>query len=161
MDEIVTRTLMVGVGATLVMDFWALLLKRVYGVSGLDYRILGRWLGHLAKGQFRHEAIGRASPVPAEAALGWAAHYAIGIAFAAGLVAVCSENWLQSPSLAPALLTGLVTVAVPFLVMQPAFGMGIASSRTPNPLQSRLRSIVTHLVFGTGLYIAARLTAVL
>ena len=159
MNEIVMRTLLVGIGATLTMDAWALLLRHVYGVTGLDYRMLGRWLGHLAKGRLSHEGIGKSAPVPVEAALGWAAHYAIGIAFAAGLVAVSGEDWLQAPSVAPALITGLVTVAAPFLVMQPAFGMGIASSRTPNPMQARLRSIVTHLVFGTGLYLAARLSA--
>lgn len=161
MNEIVMRTLAVGIGATVAMDLWALLLRHVYGVSGLDYRMLGRWLGHLAKGRLGHDGIGKAAPVAGEAPLGWAAHYAIGIAFAAGLVAVGGADWLQAPELAPALLTGLVTVAAPFLVMQPAFGMGIASSRTPNPMQARLRSIVTHLVFGTGLYIAARLMAAL
>lgn len=161
MDEIAMRILAVGIGATLTMDAWALLLRRVYGVSGLDYRMLGRWLGHLAKGRLRHEGIGKSAPVAGEAALGWAAHYAIGIAFAAGLVAVWGGDWLQAPTAAPALLTGLVTVAAPFLVMQPAFGMGIASSRMPNPMQARLRSIVTHLVFGTGLYAAARLAAAL
>lgn len=161
MNEIVLRTLLVGVGATLVMDLWALLLKQVYGVSGLDYRMLGRWLGHLAKGRLSHAGIGKSAPVAGEAVLGWAAHYAIGIAFAAGLVAARGVEWLQLPSLAPALITGLVTVAAPFLVMQPAFGMGIASSRTPNPMQARLRSLITHFVFGTGLYIAARLMAAL
>lgn len=159
MSEIVVRTLLVGVGATLVMDAWAVLLKQVYGVTGLDYRMLGRWLGHLARGRIGHDGIGRSSPVPGEAALGWAAHYAIGIVFAAGLVAVWGEGWLGSPSVAPALITGLVTVAAPFLVLQPAFGLGFAASRTPNPTQARLRSLITHLIFGTGLYVAARLIA--
>ena len=161
MSEIIWRTLAVGVGATLAMDIWAVLLKQVYGVSGLDYRMVGRWLGHLAHGQMSHDAIGRAPPVPAEALIGWAAHYAIGIAFAAGLVVIWGEDWLQSPAVAPALMMGLITVAAPFLILQPALGLGLAASRTPNPMQARLRSIVTHLVFGTGLYVAGRLTAAL
>lgn len=161
MSETVLRILLVGAGATLAMDAWALLLKRVYGVIGLDYRLLGRWLGHLPRGRIGHDGIGRSPPVAAEAAIGWAAHYAIGIAFAAGLVAVWGEGWLQSPTVAPALITGLVTVAAPFLILQPAFGFGLAASRLPNPVQARLRSLVTHLVFGTGLYLAARLAAAL
>lgn len=161
MDEIVVRTVTVGIGATLGMDLWAVLLKRVYGVTGLDYRMLGRWLGHLVRGRVRHDGIARSAPVPAEAALGWIAHYAIGIAFAVLLVAASGEEWLRAPTIAPALITGLVTVAAPMLVMQPAFGMGVAASRTPNPTQARLRSLVTHLVFGSGLYLAARLIAAL
>ncbi|WP_300301244.1 DUF2938 domain-containing protein [Ferrovibrio sp.] len=161
MSEVMVRIVVVGVGATLAMDLWGLILRRVYGVAGLDYRMVGRWLGHLPRGQLRHAGIGKAAPVPAEAVIGWMAHYAIGISFAAGLVAVFGAGWLAAPTLAPALLTGLVTVAAPFLVMQPAFGMGIAASRTPDPTASRLRSLITHLVFGTGLFIAARLTAAL
>lgn len=149
----------VGAGATLAMDAWGLLLRRVYGVAGLDYRLVGRWLGHMPRGRFRHEGIGRAAPVAGEVLLGWAAHYAIGIVFAAGLVAIHGIGWLAAPTLAPALLAGLVTVAAPYFVMQPAFGMGIASSRMPDPAAARLRSLVTHLVFGFGLYAAARVTA--
>lgn len=161
MVETVLRTILVGIGATLVMDLWALVLKHVYGVTGLDYRMLGRWLGHLLHGQVRHDAIGRSAPVSAEALIGWTAHYAIGIAFAAGLVAVWSPDWLQAPRLAPAVLTGLVTVAAPFLILQPAFGLGLAACRTSKPSTARLRSIITHLVFGLGLYAAARLVAAL
>jgi hypothetical protein len=46
-------------------------------------------------------------------------------------------------------------VAAPFLLLQPALGAGIAASRTPRPNVARRRSLVTHLVFGLGLYLAA------
>lgn len=161
MSETVLRTILVGAGATLAMDIWALLLKHVYGVTGLDYRMVGRWLGHLPRGKLRHDAIGRSTPVRAEAPIGWIAHYAIGVAFAAGLVAIWGAGWLQAPTVAPALATGLVTVAAPYLILQPALGLGIAASRTPNPTAARLRSLITHLVFGLGLYAAAHLLAAL
>lgn len=151
----------VGIGATLAMDAWGLLLRRVYGVVGLDYRLVGRWLGHLSRGRFCHAGIGHAAPVPGEALLGWVAHYAIGMAFAGGLVLVQGVAWLAMPTLVPAVLAGLVTVAAPYFVMQPAFGMGIASSRTADPTAARLRSLINHLVFGVGLYLAARLLAAL
>lgn len=53
------------------------------------------------------------------------------------------------------MILGLGTVAIPFLVMQPSFGLGIAASKTPNPTQSRLRSLMNHAVFGLGLYVSA------
>jgi hypothetical protein len=40
-------------------------------------------------------------------------------------------------------------------VMQPAMGAGIAASRTPRPNLARLRSVVTHTVYGLGLYASA------
>ncbi|PJI38090.1 DUF2938 domain-containing protein [Ferrovibrio sp.] len=159
MAETAFRILLVGVGATLVMDFWGWLLRRVYGVSAPDYRLVGRWIGHMPRGQFRHDGIGRAPAVPAEALIGWAAHYGIGIAFALGLVTAVGTGWLQQPTPVPAVFAGLATVTLPYFVMQPAFGLGIAGARTPDPTAARLRSLITHLVFGTGLYIAARLVA--
>jgi hypothetical protein len=63
--------------------------------------------------------------------------------------------WLARPTLLPALLYGLATVAFPFFVMQPALGLGMASSRAPHPTHARLKSLATHLVFGVGLYICA------
>lgn len=161
MTDMALRILLVGIGATLVMDLWGWLLRRVYGVSGLDYRLVGRWLGHMLHGQFRHDGIGRAGPVPAEALIGWAAHYGIGIAFALGLVAVAGREWLQQPTPGPAVLAGVLTVTLPYLVMQPAFGLGVAGARTPDPTAARLRSLITHLVFGIGLYLASRLVAAL
>jgi hypothetical protein len=34
-------------------------------------------------------------------------------------------------------------------------GLGMAASRTPNPLRARLKSLMTHIVFGVGLYACA------
>ena len=47
------------------------------------------------------------------------------------------------------------SVVVPYLIMQPAFGLGIAASRTPQPLHARLRSLMAHTAFGVGLYLSA------
>ena len=82
----------------------------------------------------------------------------IGITFAIGFVAFAGSNWLQHPTLIPALIFGIVTVMAPFFIMQPAFGLGIAASKTSNPLQARLRSLMNHIVFGIGLYLFGLLT---
>lgn len=98
---------------------------------------------------------GRRPPVRGELALGWTAHYAIGVLFAAALVAAAGRGWLAHPTPGPALLAGLLTVAAPFFLMQPGMGLGIAASRTPKPWLARLRSLANHLVFGGGLYFSA------
>ncbi|MGZ2748034.1 DUF2938 domain-containing protein [Burkholderia stagnalis] len=150
------RLLLISAGGTLVMDLWALFRRRVLGIPSLDYALVGRWLGHMPAGRFRHASIVAAAPVPYERTTGWLAHYAIGIAFAALPVAIAGTGWLRAPTLLPALAAGLVSVAAPFLVMQPAFGFGIAAARTPQPGVARRRSLVTHLTYGLGLYLAAR-----
>lgn len=158
--EFVVRALMIGVGATLVMDAWALLLKQ-FGIPSLNFALLGRWLGHLASGQLMHEAIGKAPPARGELVLGWCAHYSIGVTFAGALLATFGLQWARSPSLLPALVVGLVTVLAPLLILQPALGLGIASSKTATPVFSALRSLVTHTVYGFGLYLSAWVTSVL
>ncbi|MDN6858624.1 DUF2938 domain-containing protein [Pseudomonas sp. CAN2814] len=145
----------IGIGATLLMDVWTVLRKRLLGVPALDYALLGRWLGHMPRGRFQHAAIGKAAPVAGERALGWIAHYFIGIVFALALLALTGASWLCQPSLLPALLFGVVTVAMPFLLMQPAFGLGVAAAKTANPGKARLHSLITHAIFGLGLYLSA------
>ncbi|RQZ06413.1 DUF2938 domain-containing protein [Burkholderia sp. Bp9031] len=153
--DFLPRILLIGAGATLVMDLWALLRRKAFGIPSLDYALVGRWLGHMMRGRFRHASIVAAPPVPGERAFGWIAHYAIGIAIAALPVAIAGTEWVGAPTLVPALVAGFASVAAPFFVMQPAFGFGVAASRTPQPGVARRRSIVTHLVFGAGLYLAA------
>jgi hypothetical protein len=145
----------IGLGATLFMDLWALFLKRAFTVPSASYCLVGRWFRHMPEGTFMHASIANASQKRFECAVGWIAHYVIGVVYALALVTLVSGTWLAQPTLWPALLFGVVTVLVPFLVMQPSFGLGIAASRTPNPAQARLRSLMAHTAFGVGLYISA------
>lgn len=145
----------IGTGATAITDIWGLARRPLLGVPAPDYGLVGRWFGHMRHGRFRHDAIAKATPVPGERLIGWSAHYLTGIAFAALLVLVAGPGWLRAPTLVPALLVGIATVAAPFLLMQPGMGAGIAASRTPRPGQARLQSLITHAVFGFGLYLTA------
>ncbi|OXJ14151.1 DUF2938 domain-containing protein [Burkholderia sp. AU6039] len=161
LPDVLPDLLLIGAGATLVMDLWALLRRRAFGIPSLDYALVGRWLGHMMHGRFRHASIVAAAPVPGERALGWVAHYAIGIVFAALPVAIAGTAWIGTPTPLPALVAGLASIVAPFFVMQPAFGFGIAASRTPSPGVARRRSLITHLSYGVGLYLAALTLAAL
>jgi hypothetical protein len=153
--DVLIRAIPLGIGATLVIDLWASLLKRAFAIPSLNWAMVGRWIGHFPRGRFVHASIGQAEPVRGELALGWFAHYATGVVFAALLLWLCGPQWAHDPHLLPALLFGVATVAFPFLLMQPGLGAGIAASKTPNPNQARLRSVMTHAVFGIGLYVSA------
>jgi hypothetical protein len=145
----------VGLGATLTMDLWNLFLKRTFSIPSLNYCLLGRWVRHMPGGTLRHASITAAPQKPLECTVGWIAHYTIGVVFALAFVVFTSGDWLARPTVLPALLYGVGTVVFPFFIMQPSLGLGIAASRTPKPTQARLKSIVTHFVFGVGLYVCA------
>src|SRR3954467_5524489 len=147
-------TLITGVGATAVMDIWGIARKPLLGIPPPDYGLVGRWLAYMTHGCFRHASIKALPPMQAERLIGWTAHYLIGIAFAAVLLGIWGLAWIRDPTLGPALIVGIGTVAAPFLVMQPGMGAGIAASRTPRPGAARLQSVITHAIFGLGLYAA-------
>jgi hypothetical protein len=156
--EDLTRVVLIGIGATAVMDVWLWFLKRI-NIPTLNFAFIGRWVGHWRHGKWMHDSIAKAAPVKGELALGWVVHYATGIAFASLLVSICGWSWTSNPHPLPALAVGIGTVLVPFLVMQPAMGAGIASSRTATPVKNCLRSLANHTVFGFGLYLAAAFIA--
>jgi hypothetical protein len=145
---------MIGIGATVVTDLWGFARNPLLGVSAPDYGLVGRWFGQMLHGQFRHASITASPAVHGEQAIGWIAHYLIGIAYAGVLVAVGGDAWLERPTLPLAMVVGIGSVAAPFLIMQPAMGAGIASSRTKKPGAARLQSLLVHTAFGVGLFAA-------
>ena len=144
-----------GVGATLIMDAWNLFLKQVFGIQSLNFCLLGRWICHMPRGTFRHSSIVAASQKPFECPVGWLAHYSIGVTLAVVFVVLASGDWFARPTFLPVLTYGILTVVFPLFVLQPLLGFGVASSRAPNPTQARLKSLMTHTVFGVGLYLCA------
>jgi hypothetical protein len=148
-----THIAAIGFGATAFADISALALNRLFQTPLPDYSLVGRWLSHMPDGRFPHARIAVAEPMPHERPLGWATHYAVGAAFAGLMIAATGLAWLQQPTLAPAVLFGLVSVSAPFLIMQPAFGLGVAAARAQSPWAARRRSLTNHMLFGIGLYL--------
>lgn len=145
--------IIMGLGATLTFDLWALFLKHVFRITPSNICLVGRWLRYMPEGIFKHANIVAAPQKSAECMVGWIAHYMIGITFASAFVALVGNNWLQRPTLIPAIVFGVVTVLAPFFIMQPLLGFGFAASKTPNPTPARLRSLMNHTAFGVGLYL--------
>lgn len=156
--EIGIRAVAIGVSATLVFDAWLYLQQRLR-LPTMSFALLGRWIGHLAHGTLTHASIAKSAPIRGEVALGWIAHYMIGIGFAMLLVAAAGREWIREPTFGTAFAVGIATVIAPLFVMQPAMGAGIAASKTPTPLRNCVRSIVNHAIFGSALYVAAELVA--
>jgi hypothetical protein len=147
----------IGLGATLSIDLWASFLRRGFGIASLSYCLLGRWVLHMSHGRFAHARITAVPSKRHECPVGWTAHYLIGTTLALLFVSLAATGWLEHPTLFPALAFGVATVLVPFFTIQPAFGLGIASSKAPHPWRARLKSVMTHTVFGLGLWLFASL----
>ena len=145
--------ILMGLGATLTFDLWGLFLKRVFKITPSNICLVGRWLRYMPAGTFRHSNIGSTPPKSAECAVGWMAHYTIGMTFAVAFVALVGHDWFQHPTPLPAIGFGVATVLAPFFIMQPSMGLGFAASKTSNPTQARLRSLMNHTAFGIGLYL--------
>jgi hypothetical protein len=159
MTRYLLQALVIGVGATACIDLWAIFLRKAFGIQSLSYCLLGRWVLHMPSGRIMHDGIASAEARPHECTMGWMAHYSIGVAFTALFLMLVSNEWPAHPTLLPAIGFGVATVAVPFFTMQPAFGLGIAASRTRNPWAARVKSLMTHAVFGMGMYLWASLIA--
>lgn len=153
--RIIAGAVAAGLGATLIMDLWNLFLKWSFGVPSLNMCLLGRWLRHMLRGTFVHATIGAAPRARFECAAGGIAHYTIGAVLAVAFVGLVSDGWPSRPTFLPALLYGIGTVIFPYFIMQPALGLGVASSRTPKPAQARVKSLMSHAVFGVGLYVCS------
>lgn len=125
------RAILIGLGATLATDLWALFLKHTFKIAAPNYCLVGRWLRYMPDGTFRHANIVSTPRKSAECMVGWITHYMIGLTFAIAFVALVDNNWLRYPTLFPAILFGIVTVLMPFFIMQPAFGLGLAASSPP------------------------------
>jgi hypothetical protein len=123
------QTILIGLGATITFDLWGLFLKYAFKIAPSNICLVGRWLRYMPEGIFKHANIGSSPPKRAECAVGWMAHYTIGITFSIVFVAIVGNNWFQQPTLIPAMLFGVVTVFAPFFIMQPSLWVGVCCSK--------------------------------
>ncbi|WP_070963733.1 DUF2938 domain-containing protein [Vibrio sonorensis] len=155
MFNLLIESVIVGAGATIVMDIWGILRFKLLSLPALNYALVGRWVALFAKGQFVHPSIVNAQKVKGEMAFGWVLHYFTGILFAFVFLLAVEASWLTSPTALSPTLFGLFTCVVPFFIMQPAFGLGFAAAKTPNPTMNRIHTLITHGIYGWGLYLTA------
>jgi hypothetical protein len=151
--NILLQGVLIGVIATIGMDIWSLIAKHVINLPTADWAMVGRWFGHMPRGVFIHRPISESAEIPNELALGWLAHYLTGIVYGVAYLGIVIVLLSREPSFTSALVFGLVTLAAPWLLMQPCMGAGAFASRTPNPGMSRFVNFSMHAVFGISLYV--------
>ncbi|WZB60246.1 DUF2938 family protein [Achromobacter xylosoxidans] len=162
MGSMIIAGVLIGLIATALSDLWAVFLEKAFKVPNYGFDVVGSWIGHMARGQFLHKPIFASPPIPGEKIIGWIAHYALGAAF--GFLPILlggGAGWIANPTWLAAIGAGLLTLAVPFFIVVPAFGMGVLCARAPDPWAARRQGVIAHLYYGVALYIAAVLVAML
>ena len=152
MFDILWRGIVIGIGATVLMDIWAIVLNRFFGQAPANWAPVGRWFYHLKNGKVFHDSIGNAAPYEHELALGWISHYVTGIVYGLALAIIMGQPWLSAPTFIPAWILGIVTVGAGWFLLQPGLGIGWAASKTANPNKVRAMKLIAHTVFALGLY---------
>src|SRR5437868_15125147 len=143
--------LIVGILATVTMDVAAVIALRL-GIAGRGPRrtgpdLIGRWIGYLLRGKFRHTDILQTPTLLGELVLGLAAHYLIGIVLTLvylGLLVVAHAT----PTALSAILYGAATTVFPWFLMFPAQGMGWLGLDAPGDAHLARVSLFNHIIFG-------------
>jgi len=151
--------IVMGLGGTVAMDLWGLLLHLAAGMPKPAWRNPGRWVAHLPRGRVFHDSIATAEPVPGEVAIGWAFHYVVGAIYGVAFLLLAGRGWLADPVFLPLWIVSLVTIAAGWVLLHPGMGLGWALSRTPTPWKGRAMGLVAHTVFARGMWAAAWLFA--
>ncbi|EAQ47727.1 putative membrane protein [Roseobacter sp. MED193] len=141
-----------GLGATIFTDLFTF-LRQGTKATHTFYCMVGRWIGSLPRQGIFHDDIRASPPVAGEAILGWSAHVILGIFFGISFALLFGASAFNAPQIWQGLSFGLATVLVPWLVFQPLFGWGLAMSNAPTPWRMRLKGMITHTVFGLGLWL--------
>jgi hypothetical protein len=145
-----------GIVGALLMDITENVAAR-HGIgSGVSVRLVGRWAIALGRGTLQHRDIRETVSHRHEIAAGWLFHYFIGGGAVALLLAI---GWqlagvtapLASPL--PYLLFGFATSALPWLILLPSFGWGLAGRHGPAGSNALLASTLSHIPYGLGIWL--------
>src|SRR5262249_50270310 len=142
--ELLFRAALIGIGGTIVLDLWALFMARAMGLSATNWAMVGRWFGDMSRGRVVQATMTHAEPIKREPAVGWIAHYGIGIGYGLLLPVFWGYDWIDRPTFLPPMILAWVLLVAPYFVMMPGMGLGIAGARTPKPDVTRLRSVMGH-----------------
>ncbi|MFG6511154.1 DUF2938 family protein [Sulfitobacter sp. 916] len=155
--QILISATLVGIVGTLIFDAVMAFMARFLGYTATNWRMVGRWMGHMPNGQFIQRNLKDAKPIPGENIMGWSFHYAIGIGYGVLLALIWGADWFADPQLAQPMSLSIALLVLPYFIMMPGMGLGIAASRAPSPIIACIKSAFGHSIFGLGLFTAALL----
>lgn len=149
--------LIMGVAATLTMDYMGKAARKLGMPAGMDPSWIGRWFRGLARGRLVYADIRSAPEQPREKRTALVGHYAIGITLAVCYLAATRAFAVAADNMIVALAYGFATNIFPWFLMFPAMGFGICGRKSPPDRNLFIASLVNHLFYGFGLWWIAAL----
>src|SRR5881628_93578 len=146
--------LIVGILATVTMDVVAVMALRL-GIAGRGSRrtgpdLIGRWIGYLLQGKFRHKDIMLTPPLRLVLLFGLSSHYSFGFVLSLVYLGLLVGSH-ATPTALSAILYGTATTVFPWFLMFPSQGMGWLGRDAPGDAHLARVSLFNHIIFGLGI----------
>jgi hypothetical protein len=157
--DFIVQACVAGVFATLVLDLWQRLLFAVAKIPPANWGLIGRWFAYIPRGRLVHRPIAATAAVRGEAAIGWAMHYLVGLAYGFAYLGLLLWGLDRPPSLLNGFVFGAASVVIPWFILQPCLGAGMMARLAPNPWVPRLNALTSHFIYGVALFAGVWLAA--
>lgn len=144
----------VGLLSTVIMDLGGG-LGLLLGIAGrgprrMGHELIGRWVGYMFRGKFKHADILATQPLRGELIFGILVHDLIGTILALFYFGFLGITHILSTALI-AIAYGLATTVFPWFLMFPSEGMGWLGRNAPDNAHLDRASLFNHAFFGFGL----------
>ncbi|QKP78699.1 DUF2938 family protein [Methyloligella sp. GL2] len=156
LSQLIEFTLIVGIGSTIALDLWALLLDKFAGFPGTHWGMVGRWLLGIPHGNLVLDTDNETPASMEEWTIGWIFHYLVGLAYAAMLPLFWGIGYIAAPTVFPVFMIGVVVSSLAgLMILMPGLGGGLFARKTPNPALMIAYVIVAHSVFALAQFLLA------
>jgi len=151
---ITIEMILMGVFATIIMDFLAgLLSKRKLIYPFISPEAIGRWFLYMFRGKFIHKDINKTPALKNEKLWCLISHYLIGIVLAGIYLFLELKEPIIRDQMWMPLIFGIATVFLPWFWLLPSTGLGFMASKSSNRSLIIRTNLINHTNFGLGLFI--------
>lgn len=145
--------LFVGVGSTVILDVFVLLVEKYLKIPGTDWGVVGRWLLGLSHGQLVLKSESTSSTTSFEKLLGWGFHYFVGVSYAALIIIIYGVGFIENPTIVPALIVGLfISTLAGLMILMPGLGLGFMGRLVEGWVAMFAYLFIAHAIFSFGQY---------
>ena len=151
---IIIEMILMGVFATIIMDFIAgLLAKRKLIYPFISPEAIGRWFLYMFRGKFIHKDINKTPALKNEKLWCLISHYLIGIVLAGIYLFLELKEPIIRDQMWMPLIFGIAKVFLPWFWLLPSTGLGFMASKSSNRSLIIRTNLINHTNFGLGLFI--------
>lgn len=148
-----------GIISTITMDLGSVILTQVRMTDYVQFRMIGRYANGFLRGRLLYDNPMSVEATRFEFAKGIVGHYLIGVFLASLFIFIIAQIKLNAHLLIQAIGYGVISLAIPWVLLSPALGLGLAAKKVPEPNRSKMlrANVVNHVLYGIGLYVGVSL----